>query len=1112
MKKNHKKWKGLNAFIKFDLKMKLTTLFLFAIIFSTYANNSYSQATKINLNLKSTTVAKVLDEIEATTQFRFVYNKKFVDLKRKVSIKVDEETIEVVLNNLFEETNTAYKVRDTQIILRGKEMMEQLIQEEELVLEDPIEIKGKVTDSEGTPLPGATIMEKGTMNGITSDQDGNYMLEVKGIKSIILVSYIGFETQEIIVSNKMTINVVLEPSVSSLNEVVVVGYGTTAVKDLTGAVSRISERQMEVKNVASVASLMQNMAAGVMVSGYTGRPGENVRVRVRGATSFSGKNEPLYVIDGVPSQNSDVLNAIVPSDIASVDILKDASASAIYGSRAANGVVMITTKRGRLNEKTKFSITYNSSVDEQIKNFSMLDGDKFRAYLTDLANKTLVVDPGNTIANNILDPEGGYVGDANINWFEHVKQAAWRHNLDLSIRGGSNNISYFISGSVMNHQGMVVKDNLSRYSARVNLDVIINKVFKIGTRISLSYTDKSESGTSLFSSQGHRPDLPIYKEDGITFYDDNPVAKSTIVDNTDEYSLSGNFYGELEIIKDLKLRSSLSVNQYMNYNYTFNPSYLSYYNEASAGRTEGRGYSTVFDNTLSYVKTFNDIHFIDFIGGISFENFGNQSAYLYKNGFAMDEIYTNVSAGTEFNRSGDSKNSKGLFSSFARFNYKYNDKYLVTLTARHDGSSMFGKNNRYGFFPSGAIAWKINKEDFLKDVSFINELKLKVSAGKTGIQNLTSYSNRDLYKATKYNDVSGIKHSQIGNKDIKWELSTLYDVGLDFTFFNYKLSGSIGYYLKNTNDLIRAFSFPSSMAVNNMYYNVGSVRNQGFELNLKANLINKKDLKLDLGINLATNKNTVIRLEEEGAIVNSSGTIVQSSGTQVLAVGYPMGVFFGYEYNGIIQNQDRIDELNQNAKNNGHYWYNGYLYPGNLEISDLNKDGKISGEDRTIIGSPDPDVFGGINTILEYKRFTIRANFGFQIGGKKVYGKALQNIPSQLTGLVDYNLYNRWSLDNTDSQIPASYLGQGVTQLTRLSIFDASYFRLQDVRISYDIPEINNFPLQGQIYFSVTNLFTLTSYPGTDPATVNTYGNFGGNYETSYPGIRTFSFGLKFNL
>lgn len=1104
MKKNLM-WRCMSPTIrKTLLVMKLS--FILILVGSLQLSASVLLGQQVSVQAK-TSLVDVLEDLNNQTGTYFMYNVNEIDDEIEVQLDMEDASLEEVLNEICQQAPVKYEIVEDFVIITKQDPVP-VIEE----VQEKKELKGRVTDKYGEPLPGVSVVIKGSTTGVATDINGNYTLELEDKNAVLIFSFVGMLPQEIKYTGQVVQDITLTADTEQMEEVVVVGYGTTAVRDFTGSVARVSEKELEMKNVPSSISLLQNMAAGVMVSGNTGRPGETVRVRVRGATSLTGSNEPLYVIDGVPTDDAEILNSIPPSDIASVDVLKDASASAIYGSRAANGVLMITTKRGRLNEKAKFSVSYNYSTDSQIKNFSMLNGDEFRSFLTDLANQTLVVDPGNRTAENILDPDGGYVGDADTDWFDLVKQTANRQNVDLSVRGGSKDISYFISGSLMDHKGMVVHDDLTRYSGRVNLDIDINPKFKIGTRINLSYTDQSRSGTSMFSAQGHRPDLPVYGEDGVSYYDVNPVAESNEINNSDEYRLSGNLYGELTVLKDLKFKTSFSVNQYMNYNYQFSPSYLSWYNEASASKAESRGFNTVLDNTLSYAKTFNEVHDIDFVGGVSYEDSESQSGYLAKSGFAMDEIYTNVSAGTEFDRSSDSKRGRSLFSSFARLNYKYKDKYLFTVTARYDGSSMFGKNNRYGFFPSGAIAWRINKEEFLNDLDFINDLKLKVSAGKTGIQNLDSYSNRDLYRATKYNDQPGIEHSQIGNKDIQWELSTQYDAGLDFALFNYRLTGSIGYYRKDTEDLIREFSFPSSMAVNDMYYNIGSVRNQGFEFNIKAKLIDRKDFVLDLGLNLATNKNEIRKLEEEGAVENSSGTIVQGTGSQVLAVGHAMGSFFGYEYNGIIQNQDRIDELNANAVDNGHSSYYGTLYPGNLELTDLNGDGKVDSKDKTIIGNPDPDLFGGMYANMKYKRLSLTANFGFQIGGLKYYGKTLQNVPSQLAGLVDYNLYNRWSPENTDANIPAIYLGQGVPALTKMSLHDASYFRLQDLRISYDIPEIKGLPISGQVYVSGTNVFTITSYPGTDPATVNAYGNFGGNYETSYPGIRTYSVGLKLNL
>ncbi|WP_439183838.1 TonB-dependent receptor [Carboxylicivirga taeanensis] len=1110
MKKKHRWECNTPPISKFMRVMKLSVLLLLVFTLQVSAKSS---AQKVQLNSKGQNLKTVLKELKKQTGYYIMYNEKDVDNNLKVDIDVNGATLEQALQEILEGLPLQYSIIDDYILIRKKavEAPVESTQQEKKV------ITGSVIDESGEPIPGANVFVKGTQIGTITDFNGQYSLEMPAESDVLIFSFIGMETQEHALVGQKIINVTLASIVNNVNEVVVVGYGTTKVRDLTGSVASIAEKDLEVKNVASAASLLQNMAAGVSVSGNTGRPGEIVRIRVRGATSLTGANDPLYVIDGVPSDDPEVLNSISPTDIATFDVLKDASASAIYGSRASNGVVLITTKRGRQNEKAKFNVNYNGSHDSQIKNFTILDGDQFRAYVTDVAEKTLVVDPGNRTATSILNPDDRYLGTENTDWFDEVKQTARRHNVDLSVRGGSENVTYFVSGSMMDHQGMVVNDDMKRYSGRVNLGIDINPFFRIGTNMNVSYIRSNQSGTSMFAAQAHRPDLPIYKEDGVTFYDDNPVANSTKINASDEYRFAGTVFGELDLYKGLKFKSSFSANQSMSYNYQFSPSYLSWNDKASASRAEGRYYKTVFDNTLSYNNTFNEVHSLDFVGGISMEEQQSQSAYLSKTGFPMDEIYINVSGGTDFNRASDSKTERGLFSSFARLNYKYNDKYMMTFTGRYDGSSMFGKNNRYGFFPSGALAWRINKEPFLQNVNAINDLKLKVSAGKTGIQNLSSYSNRDLYKAAKYNDKPGIEHSQIGNKDIQWELSTQYDVGIDFALFNYWLSGSLGYYVKDTEGLIREFSFPSSMAVPNMYYNVGAVKNQGFELFIKSKIINRGDVKWDIGVNLATNKNEVTNLEKEGAVENSSGTIVQGTGAQVLAIGHPMGAFFGYEYNGIIQSQERIDELNQLAIANGFSTYNGELFPGNLEMRDLNGDGRIDQKDKTIIGNPDPDLFGGINTTFSYKRLDVMANFGFQIGGLKQYGKALQNIPGQLTGLVDYNLDNRWSPDNTDASIPAIYLEQGVASFTDIYLYDASYFRLQDLKIAYNLPEYKG--VSGQVYVTGSNLFTLTSYPGTDPATVNSstsasssLRSFGGNYETSYPGIRTFSVGLKLTL
>ncbi len=978
-----------------------------------------------------------------------------------------------------------------------------------------IKVSGTVIDNTSSPLLGVNIVVKGTTTGTISDLDGNFTIDVPSKSSVLEFKYIGFTSQEVTVGSQTKINITLLEDTQALNEVVVVGYGTSRAKDITGSVSSISAKDIQNLNTTNVASLMQNLASGVLVAQNTGKPGETVRVRVRGATSLTGSNEPLYVIDGVPVDDPTALDAIAPSDIQSMDVLKDASAAAIYGSRAANGVVIVTTRKGKSGKKPTFNLNYSSTIDTQIKNFKILYGDEWRDKVRQFARETLVYDPSNTTALDILREGSDYLGTGNTNWFDEVKQPAWRHSVDASISGGTDQNRYFVSLSMLDQKGMVLGDDLKRYNGRVNLDVDVLPILRFGTNMLVGYTDTNKSGTSMFSAQGYRPDIDIYDENGdylMINNSANPVANTHKKDNSNAYRFLGTIWGEVDIYKGLKFKSSLSISQDFNFKETFSPSFLSNNKKASGSEYNYKAYKTVFDNVLTYNVKFNDRHAIDAVGGISFESFEGKSTSISGSNYALDEIYTNIGSASEISAKNVSNgyNSRGLLSSFVRANYKFDDKYLFTFTGRYDGSSMFGAKNRYGFFPSGAVAWRISQEDFMKNVTFIDDLKVKVSAGTTGTQNLSSFSNRDLYSSSSYMDLPALIHSQIGNREIRWEKSTQYDFGLDFAILDQRFRGTIGGYIKNTNDLIWAFQFPSSTAGGSMNRNVGSVQNKGLEFTFTGVLIQNQDINWSATLNLAHNKNKVTYLVSEGAVENGMGINIHGSGSQVLAQGYPMGSFFGWEHNGIIQTQDRVNELNEYAKSKGQSYYDGNkLRPGMLEYRDTNEDGKIDNKDRMIVGSPDPKVFGGLSSNFQYKRFTAFASFGFQIGGLKSYSKTLQNMPSQLTGLIDFGLNDRWSDDNKDAKYPALYLEDGVPRSSGIELHNASYFRLQELRLAYDIPKFAG--INTQVFVSGSNLFTITKYPGTDPATVNN-GNYGGNYESAYPGIRSFSIGLKLNL
>ena len=828
----------------------------------------------------------------------------------------------------------------------------------------------------------------------------------------------------------------------------------------------------------------------------------------------------VIVVDGVPGGDMTNIN---PADIESIDVLKDGAASAIYGTRGSNGVILINLKKG--TKDGQVHTTYSTSVtfNKAKKELDIMNAEEYRAY--------------RTVSNPLSDM------GADSDWFDAVTQLGVTHMHTLTFSGGNARTNYRVTADYRNARGIDLRSDRHEYGARANINhTTKDGLFTFSANITPRVIDRNKSANVYSNAIKNNPTMPIYDSESANGYYRFPSGTegSNIVEQLNEEEngteiklLEWNATAAVNLLPlfnpknpDMVLKSQVTISQYQvdKFNGWFTPStYGSNVNDGVTGKAS-RDFDKSTTNNLEWVTNFSTRiknHQIRAMVGYSY-NYGVNSGMSAENwNFSSDGLtYNNLGSGLEAAKDGKTmmgsyKNDHKLISFFGRVNYDWKERYLFTFTGRYDGSSMFGSNNRYGFFPSGAIAWRISQENFMKNLTFINDLKLRASVGTTGTQNLTSFSNRDLYEATSYNNLSAIIHKQVGNRDIRWEKSTQYDLGLDFALFDYRLTGSISGYIKDTKDLIWSFDFPPSATGGSMQMNrnIGALTNRGIEINLVGRVLSTKDWSLDLTLNMSHNKNKVTKLVEEGRAQSAMDVVVQGSyADQVLAVGYPMGAFHGYEYAGIIQDQARIDELNAYAKSKGQSYYDGNsLKPGHLEIKDLNGDGIINYNDRVIIGNPDPDLFGGLTANLSYKQFSLFANFGYQIGGLKIYNKTLQNLPGQLTGLIDYGLNDRWSDTNKDAKYPALYIGDGVPRLTDHELFDASFFRLQEVRLTYNLPL--NKVIKGQLFVSATNLFTLTSYPGTDPATVNSNSNYGGNYETSaYPGFRSFSAGLKINL
>lgn len=988
-------------------------------------------------------------------------------------------------------------------------------------------IRGKVTDDKGEPIVGANVWVKGTTIGVATDANGDYSLRIGPDAKSLNASFIGYsEAEKGIMPGVEIYNFSLMPEARKLDEVVVVGYGTTRLKDLTGAVSSINASQLEKEPVMNVASALQGKAAGVQVSLASAKPGEPVKIRVRGSTSLEGTNEPLYVIDGIPSEQADMI-AINPDDIQSVDILKDASAAAIYGSRAANGVVLITTKRGVQSEKPQLGIKYFTNFDTQIENFSILNADQFREVIMNAAVNTLKVDPTNKTAQSIKD--GTILKDADTDWYKLLSQKAYTNNVEFSVRGGSSVLKYFTSFGMSFQNGVLKGDHLKRYTGRVNLDWDITPMVKFGTNLSLAYTDQAREGQGLWQIKQFRPDIPVYAEDG-SYYKigttDNPVAKTQITNTNDLYRFNGTVFGEVQVIPGLRVRSTFSLAKHFNLSHQYYPSFLqegNNYNTYSGRAVRGTAESvrTLWDNTLSYQNIFKEIHSLDALFGVSFERYKSGDFDATGVDFPMDVILNNLSSATTPYDVGGDDSENGLVSVFGRFNYKLMEKYLFTFTARFDGSSKFGSHNRFGFFPSAAFAWKLDQESFLQDVQEIDELKFRISAGVTGTQNIGDYNNKNLYGPNDFLGKPGIVPTTLGNDDLRWERTKQFDIAVDYAFLDYRLSGTIGWYYKNTNDLLWRIDFPTSLQpFSGMYKNVGRVQNKGFEWVVDARIFRETEVKWNLSFNLSVNRNKVKYLVPEGAQEWAGNGVVQGSGTEVLAEGYPVGAVLGYRTDGIFQSWEQIKEYDLRAQQmtggTVSYYYSSETKPGQIIYSDVNGDGYISSKDRVIIANPEPKFQGGFSSDVSWKDLSLYLMFTYSAGAERVYNNTLQNIAGSLNNLIDYNLYNRWSEENTSSRLPALYVDDPVPATNNLMVHKASYLKLSHLRIQYNLPVLwdAKYYKGGQVYFAIANLFTITRYPGIDPASVGSAtANFGGNYDSDiYPGVRSYTIGLRLNF
>ena len=1118
MKKFNKPRYGNGSPWRFDLKMKLTTLLLLVALFQVNAS-TYSQNTKIDLNLNNVKVNDVLNEIESLTEFKFFMDTKEVDLQRMVSIKVKRETVSKILEKIFQGTDIVFKVLDKQIALKPgpKEDKVDLKGSPEIGLQQST-ITGIVLDNTGTPLPGANIVEKGTTNGVTADFDGNFSIEVEDANATLVVSYIGFSTIEVPIDGQTSLNITLEESAAGLDEVVVVGYGVQKKINVIGSISQVSSEDIENRPVTQASQAITGQMPGVTVIQRSGRPGQSGGdISVRGVGSFGATPNALVLIDGIAG----TLNDINPDDIASISVLKDASSAAIYGARSANGVILITTKSG---SNKKFSVSYNSYVgfNEATELPDFVDSWEY-AEMYNIAsgsNSFSAEDIEKYRAQN--DPDNY----PNTRFLEDLfSKNGIQTSHTLTVNGGDENNKYYVSAGILDQQGIVPKNSFNRYN--------LGDKFELNSRFFGSLEERKEPQATANKGGGFLDQLvqnavrypaTFLGVDSEGNYGIGPESGGTPVAWLDSKSYLNNptTKAGVNVKLDWKPNDDLVFSAIGGYNFTLyeERSYL-----ASQRLNEdvflGQSYlnqqsnKTIFKTmqfTGEYSKEFGS-HDFSLLAGYSFENEELSLFNGYRQDFASND-YTVMDLGSAENQqSGGYDAEWALQSFFSRLKYSINQKYLFEATMRYDGSSRFPENNKYAFFPSAAVGWRVSQESFMEEVSWISNLKLKASWGILGNQNIGNYPYQTVLASGRDYSLggglaTGAAYANYKDANIKWESTETTDIGLETGLFDGKLTFNATYFNRNTTDVLfkPSASVSSVLGVGISETNTGEVKNTGWEFDL-GHRGNAGDFGYSINANFSIINNEVITLGL-GNVEQPNGFVGNGSD---LFIGYPMQMYYGYKADGVFLNDGEVDSWPDMSAVNPTAQAGDFRYK-DISGPDGVPDGKVDPTyDRTYLGSRIPKYTFGANLGFNYKNFDL-----------SVLLQGTAEVKGQLTGYAGnafFNLGNiqRWQMDGRfDPNNPVRYpdyprlevltnSGSANTETSDFWVIDSGYLRVKNIQLGYNFPNALTDVIgvdSLRIYLGAENLHSFNSYrKGWDPEIIG-----GGAY---YPILTTYTFGLN---
>lgn len=1026
-------------------------------------------------------------------------------------------------------------------------------------------IKGRVIDSEGNPLVGVTVQIEGTSYGVITDADGNYILEFPSMAHPkIVFSSIGYKSKSIEFRGVKEQNMMLELDHVALDDLVVIGYGSKSRRNVTTAISTVSQEQISklAATTPTLDGLLQGTVKGVLATTANGEPGSSLKLNIRGITSpypKSGKgnnNQPLYVIDGVPTFMEDTgINPLInisPNDIESIDVLKDAAATAIYGSRGANGVVIVKTKNGKRNEKTKVDFGYTFSFSNPIKNYEPLNTAEYKNVQDEILRNTVNgMNDGssmgfdyilNQYGNVSLNEETGLYtynglneslyGKDNVNWADEViNKNAPTHQYNVAVRGGSNKTNYSFSFNGMNQEGLLLNDRMERYGARFSIDSEINKYITVGGVLDYTYSSRKSGSNDPalgYDNDGWmtRPDLAVRDADGNfqrvdkfglyadTYNDANAVAKLQRKTKYENDQFSGNAYIDIKPVKGLTLHADANISRFIFSNSYFSPKItlpeqLGMEPTSTLAESNYRNTNTSINFRADYKFTLTEAHRFDVMAGYSADRYWSKEHDQAYSGFPNDDVLNNASSATTVNKPTETYSKSGLNSIYGRLSYDFISRYLLDFSLRSDESSKFGPGNKRGTFPAVSLAWRINQEPFLESVRDIDDLKLRLSWGKTGSTNVSDFSYIQYFNGNQYGGQSGLTlASTYPNKNIKWEMTTEYNAGVDFTLFNGRLTGSFDIYHRKTDGALAPAPIALEFGIGTYYSNILDLTNNGFEFSIGGDVVRTKDFTYNTMLSISSNRNKITKL---------NGSTLDMMHQDLYMEGHAMGTVKGYKVAGIYQSQDQISKLNEQAMAKGYGFYQNGAAVGDYMFADTNGDGFISEADRTAIANPEPKVFGGWSNTLSYKNFTLSMLFQYQLGGDAYYSTMQESASGAIGMSILREMYgNTWTPDRTDAKyaklmwMPRAYTN---TQANDRYVYSNSYFRLRNITLSYTFEPawLERLHVSGaSVFFTATNLFTITDWPGLDPDMAATNA-FTKKTETKdvYPMSRSFSFGLK---